>query len=245
MSKIVKTYSTTILITAGTSKIGKILVKSLSTRFNIIFTYCSNENETTKLENLGNHIKSIKHDFLRNNNNKLFSKALDLSINNQINVLINNASIFEKSTLENFNDERFRNNLQINSLSALELGKQFLKQKLKNSSIINILDSSISYYNKNYFEYNLSKKLLFEITKALAYEGAPDTQVNGIAPGIIKSSGIKLNNNLKKRNLLLKFGKPSDILKTINFLIRLKFITGEVIFIDGGQSLKKGILNGI
>ena len=41
----IKNYSKTILITAGTSKIGKTIVKSLSQSNNIIFTYHSNENE--------------------------------------------------------------------------------------------------------------------------------------------------------------------------------------------------------
>ena len=83
------------------------------------------------------------------------------------------------------------------------------------------------------------------LTKTLAKELAPNIRVNGISPGSILwpqdlaelSEEEKLN--MLDRIALNKQGSTEDIAEAVLFLANAKYITGEVINIDGGRSLNQ------
>ena len=83
------------------------------------------------------------------------------------------------------------------------------------------------------------------LTKTLAKELAPNIRVNGISPGSILwpqdlaelSQDEKLN--MLDRIALNKHGSTEDIAEAVLFLADAKYITGEVINIDGGRSLNQ------
>jgi len=76
-------------------------------------------------------------------------------------------------------------------------------------------------------------------TRSLAKELAPDVRVNAIAPGTISMPGDpgEWEEDFIKRAPLRRSGRPSDITDTVLFLVRSKFITGQVIVVDGGRAL--------
>jgi len=82
-------------------------------------------------------------------------------------------------------------------------------------------------------------------TKTLAKELAPNIRVNGVSPGSILwpqdlavlSEEEKLN--MLDRIALNKQGSTEDIAEAVLFLANAKYITGEVINIDGGRSLNQ------
>ena len=77
----------------------------------------------------------------------------------------------------------------------------------------------------------------------MAVEFAPQIRVNGIAPGIIlppEGEDESYIRKLSHRNLFNRSGKLSDITDTVLFLLSNTFMTGEVLFIDGGENLKGG-----
>ena len=83
------------------------------------------------------------------------------------------------------------------------------------------------------------------LTKTLAKELAPNIRVNGVSPGSILwpqalaelSQEEKLN--MLDRIALNKHGSTEDIAEAVLFLADAKYITGEVINIDGGRSLNQ------
>ena len=83
------------------------------------------------------------------------------------------------------------------------------------------------------------------LTKTLAKELAPNIRVNGVSPGSILwpqdlaelSEEEKLN--MLDRIALNKHGSTEDIAEAVLFLADAKYITGEVINIDGGRSLNQ------
>ena len=110
----------------------------------------------------------------------------------------------------------------------------YCKKNEKNGIIINMLDSIIKKNNNNYFVYSLSKKSLKDLTTLSAKELAPSIRVNGIALGFILGQE---NENLEKyieKIPMKQLGNIEDITKTINFILENKYLTGEVIFLDGG-----------
>ena len=83
------------------------------------------------------------------------------------------------------------------------------------------------------------------LTKTLAKELAPNIRVNGISPGLIlwPQDGSQLSDKEKimmlDRIALNRQGSPNDIAEAVLFLADAKYITGEVINIDGGRSLNQ------
>jgi hypothetical protein len=172
------------------------------------------------------------------NVDKLFDKIQ--STIGAVDILINNASVFTSSKLTSVSIQELYQTLTINSIAPFRLSQHMSNQK-KEGCIINILDSRIRQYDMNHGAYQLSKNMLYHMTEMMALEFAPNLRVNGIAPGLILPPKEKYEVYLKQqynRNLFNRSGKLSDITDAVIFLLTNTFITGEVMFIDGGQNLK-------
>ena len=85
--------------------------------------------------------------------------------------------------------------------------------------------------------------LLQILTMLAAVELAPQIRVNGIAPGLILPPEGHKEGYLDKRAKdipLKRRGNPKHIALAVDYLIENDFITGEVLFVDGGEHLKEG-----
>ena len=76
----------------------------------------------------------------------------------------------------------------------------------------------------------------------LALELAPQIRVNGIAPGFIlnpidQEISAKNTKNIIKKIPLKAKGEPENIWQAVEFLLKNKFVNGQIIFVDGGASL--------
>ena len=88
--------------------------------------------------------------------------------------------------------------------------------------------------------YALSKSALMQQVAPLALLSAPEVRVNGIAPGLIlpNSEAERLYFEKRERQLPLnRLASLEDILMTCDFLISNRSVTGQVISVDGGESL--------
>jgi 3-oxoacyl-[acyl-carrier protein] reductase/pteridine reductase len=92
---------------------------------------------------------------------------------------------------------------------------------------------------RDYLPYCVSKAGVIGLTKALAKELAPRIQVVAIAPGPIlppKEMSPSARARIARRPLLKRWGSPKDIANTALFLAEgTDFMTGSVVFVDGGQ----------
>ncbi len=184
----------------------------------------------------------FKSDFSNIDNVDSFFEKIQSSIGT-VDFLINNASIFSPSKLSTLSIQELNHTLAINSIAPFRLSQHMAKQK-QEGSIINILDSRTKRYDMNHAAYQLSKNMLYHMTEMMAVELAPQIRVNGIAPGIILPPDGKDESYTKKlshRNLFNRSGNLSDITDAVLFLLSNTFITGEILFIDGGENLKGGL----
>lgn len=206
--------------------------------------YCSStekdvDEALTDINVAGVETWKFQSDFSNIDNVDSFFDMIQNSIGT-VDFLINNASVFTPSKLTTLSVRELNNTLAINSIAPFRLSQYMAKQRVK-GSIINILDSRVRRYDMNYAAYQLSKNMLYNMTEMMAVEFAPHIRVNGIAPGIILPPKGKDESHIRKviqRNLFNRSGKLSDITDTVLFLLTNTFITGEVLFIDGGQNLK-------
>jgi NAD(P)-dependent dehydrogenase (short-subunit alcohol dehydrogenase family) len=156
-----------------------------------------------------------------------------------LSVLVNNASIFERASIEETSIELLDRHLGINLKAPFMLSRDF-KRLVGSGSIINVTDASVGANSSAYAAYLLSKKALGDFTRMAAREFGPAMRVNAVAPGLILEppgeSGAYLD-RLAAKTPLKRRGHPSDVASAVKFLLENDYITGETIMVDGGRSL--------
>lgn len=156
-----------------------------------------------------------------------------------LNVLINNASIFERSKFLSSDLKLFNKHFAVNLRAPFILCSEF-KAVCKRGHIINILDTNIAKNKTSHAAYLLTKKGLAELTKLAALEFAPDIRVNGVAPGCILPPKGQTDEYLEwqaQRVPLRRKGRVSDVSRCVQFLLENDYLTGQFIFCDGGEHL--------
>lgn len=235
-----------VLITGGAKRIGATTARYLHEKgFNIILHYNTSEAEAKAMKEGLNKIRKnscsvIKANFNSDTSiNELTDKVNEIT--KTLDVLVNNASIFYPTPLEKASLVEWRDLTDTNVTTPLFL-TQALCHHLKKAKgcVINISDSLVKNGIKDYSLYTAAKSALEGITKSLAKELAPEVRVNGIAPGAILWPDDKDLSDQEKESILKKVaigrtGKPEDIASSIFFLTQSKYITGQIINVDGGR----------
>jgi len=168
---------------------------------------------------------------------KLISSVIDYF--SQLDLLINNASIFESASLKDTSVQILDRHWQINCRAPFILINDYANLADK-GMIINIVDSRITKNDSDYLAYTISKKALWELTKMAAVELAPAFRVNAIAPGALLSPVGKGSDYLKKVVLKTPMKEPvgmTSLLKSIDYLLENESMTGQLLFCDGGANL--------
>ena len=234
-----------IIITGGATRIGAAIAEKLSgPRKEIIIHFNKSklkaENLKKKLSKKGTKVYLIKGDLsVEKDVNKIvkFSK----SKLKYFDCLINNASLFENDKLENFTTDSWGKHLRINLRAPALLSKAFAKNiKGKNNNIINIIDQRVFKLTPYFFSYTISKTGLYTLTKTSAMSLAPNIRVNGIAPGPTLKNKRQSEKHFKKQYMATPLKRQVDveqICNAVDFFIKNRSITGQVISIDSGQSL--------
>ena len=234
-----------IIITGSATRIGAAIAQSLAGYGKkITLHYNKSEIEVkklkSKLESIGSDVFLIKADLSKAAQTK---KVIPFSYNKMkgIDCLINNASVFEKDSLSSFNEKSFNAHINVNLKAPAILTQDFKKYlKSKKGNIINIIDQRIFKLTPFFFSYTLSKTGLQTLTKTSAMSLAPNIRVNGVAPGPTIKNQRQSENHFKKqyKSLILKNKvEPKNICETVKYFINNDNVTGQIISVDGGQSL--------
>lgn len=164
------------------------------------------------------------------------------AINGRLDVLINNASVFYPTPLQNLTIEKWDEMINVNLRAPL-----FLTQvaagylEMVNGCVINLTDIHADRPLMNHIVYSTSKAALVMLTQSLAKELAPRIRVNAISPGAIfwsKYIDEDEKDGILDKTLLKKQGAGNDIAKAARYLVfDADYTTGQVLVIDGGRSL--------
>ena len=234
-----------IIITGGSTRIGAAIAKKLSgPNVEIVIHYNNSKLSAEKLKKK-----------LSKNNTKIYLVKGDLSKEKDVNkivkfaksklkyfdCLVNNASLFENDKLENFTTNSWGLHLRTNLRAPALLSKEFSKNvRGKNNNIINIIDQRVFKLTPYFFSYTISKTGLYTLTKTSAMSLAPKIRVNGIAPGPTLKNKRQSEKHFKKQYLatpLRRQVEVEQVCNAVDFFIKNKSITGQVLAIDSGQSL--------
>jgi len=117
---------------------------------------------------------------------------------------------------------------------------QCLAARTARGKVINLLDRRIESDDPTCLPYLLSKKALAAFTRSAALELAPGITVNAVAPGAVlppPGKGAQYLHDRSGRVPLKRRVKPSDVAEAVVALLRLDAVTGQIVFVDGGQHL--------
>ena len=239
--------TSTVLITGGARRIGNQIAKTLhSSGHNIMVHYRSSSGEADELVRELNELRSdsagsVQGDLLDIDTIPLvINKTVDTF--GSLDVLINNASTFYPTPIELINEE-FWNDLIGSNLKAPMFLVKSAKPHLTKSKgcIINIVDVYARKPLSDHPIYCSAKAGLEMLTKSLARDLAPEVRVNGVSPGAIlwpENETVENQQIVLEKVPLQRMGDPTDIAKTVKFLIEDgTYITGQIIAVDGGRSV--------
>lgn len=237
------------LITGSAKRLGRAMAINLAQqKHNIIVHYHHDDQATTTLaetiHKLGCRVITTSQDLSQTDKITGWCTNL-LQQTGQIDLVINNASIFVDNSIDTIKPEDLYRDINIHAITPLLIAQQ-LKAYKQPQHIINMLDSNIECINTNYLSYNLSKHMLKQLTLILAKSLAPATRVNAICPGpvlapseydahylIKKTAQMPLNTthtNLEEDNL-------NAICEAVNYLNKAKQTTGQMVMVDRGKHL--------
>lgn len=156
-----------------------------------------------------------------------------------LHALINNASLFDPSYIRHTTSELFDAQITVNLKAPLLLMRDFANQ-MQEGVIINFLDTRISNNRSNFAAYSLSKKALWDATKMAALELGPKFRVNAIAPGLTLAPAGKGDDYLQQLSKKIAMQRPggiAPILSAIDYIMENDYLTGQLLFCDGGENL--------
>jgi len=235
----------TALVTGGAKRIGRELALALARAgANVIVHYRSSSAEAEalvgELETLGVGAWAVQADLSDQPQvETLIARAADLA--GPIHILINNASAFPASDFETVTLDDVLSSVTTDAWAPFALGRSFAAQP-QARHIVNMLDTRIvGGYDWNHFAYNAAKHMLGLLTTMMAIKLAPRIAVNAVAPGLIlppEGKPISYIEGLKDGLPLRRIGDPSFVADAVLYLVTSEFVTGQVIFVDGGRHIR-------
>ena len=157
-------------------------------------------------------------------------------------ILINNAGITRDGLLAMMKEEDFDAVLNTNLKGAFNMIRHMtgLFIRAREGAIVNITSVAGMMGNAGQCNYSASKAGLIGLTKSVAKELAPKgIRCNAVAPGFIATdmTGNQTDNPLLNRIPLGKMGGADDVADAVAYLVTAKYVTGEVLRVDGGIAM--------
>ena len=237
----------TVIVTGGSTGIGKAIAEIfLQHGHNVIINGANEDNLKATFNELGNHdrLAMVVGDISKPATGQLLVDTAVARFG-AVDVLVNNAGIFEPKQFLDVDEAHLDRFLNINLKGTYFTSQAAVRQMLVQGegSIINIgtvlVDHAIGGFPAT--APISSKGGIHALTKQLATEfGKNNIRVNAIAPGIIRSplqakTGVSNADTLAGLHLLNRIGETRDVAELALYLAGSNFVTGEIINLDGGH----------
>lgn len=244
------------LITGGAKRLGRELALALARRkIDVAVHYNGSVDDAAETiawaASYGVKAVSLQADLLDLEATQNLVGRASKALGRPIDVLVNNASIFEYDRLETATSDHWERHINSNLRAPFFLTQAFGAQvpeavrdengEVKaTSAVINIVDQRVRKLTPEFMTYTIAKMGLWAFTQTAARGMAPATRVNGIAPGstiIGERQSQKHFDNQRKATILERGSNSEEIVAAMNYLLDSPAVTGQLLNVDGGQHL--------
>lgn len=234
------------LVTGGARRVGRALSLALARAgADVVVNYFSSAREAeetvAEIVALGRRAIAVHADVsLHAEVQILIQKTADTF--GRLDVLVNNASLFETAPLLAIEEEAWDRVMAVNLKGPFLLSQTAapLLRRDGGGVIVNIADLSAFQPWPSYAHHAVSKAGLVHLTRILARALAPDIRANCIAPGTVLPPPDYTEEQIRssrERSALKRIGTPEDVARALLYLIESDFVTGETVVVDGGRML--------
>ncbi|MGQ0648715.1 MAG: SDR family oxidoreductase [Gemmatimonadaceae bacterium] len=227
------------LVTGAGKRVGAAIARALAARgYRVAVHYNSSGEEAERLvAELGHGAQSFRADLSDPASPERLVSEVVRALG-PIDVLINSASNFLRLPLESVTaaqwDEVFAVNLRAPFFLCLAASRHMGPA----GCIVNMADLAAFETWPAFIPHGIAKAGVVQMTRALARQLAPRIRVNAIAPGVVlppDDMSREALDRMEGTTPLRRHGDPSDVVHAVEYLLDATFVTGDVLFVDGGR----------
>lgn len=241
------------LVTGAAHRLGKAVATALAEKgCHLAVHYGRSEKEAARtvdeLSTLGIEAVAMSADLSREREIEGLFSRLESHFG-RLDILVNSAASFERQEFGSVSADDWDRVMAINLRAPFLCTRQGARLMIDGRGenepprlVVNMVDLSAVSVWPGYVQHGVSKAGLLHFTRTAARELAPGVRVNAILPGaVLPPSALTTDSEewrqMGKRLPVGRTGEPSQVGHTAVFLAENDFITGEVIFVDGGEHL--------
>jgi 3-oxoacyl-[acyl-carrier protein] reductase len=237
------------VVTGASKGIGAAIAKQLaSDGASVVVNYASSKSGADKVVKeitaLGGKAIAVQADVAKKADIELLFAETKKAFG-QLDVLVNNAGVYDFLPLENITEEHFHRQFNVNVLGLILTTQEAVKQFGSLNSIINISSVASTSPVAGASIYSATKGAVDAVTKSLAKELGPrKIRVNSINPGMVETEGVHaagfdqgdFRKQVETQTPLGRIGQPEDVATVAAFLASADsgWITGETVHVAGG-----------
>lgn len=237
------------LITGGTSGIGAASAIMMAKEGAKVIAIGRNKVHGSELRNQSSSLGldiDIQYCDIADKNQIEFLYDYVVKTYGKLHILFNNAGILLTGALEEITDEDWDTSFDINVKALMHICQKFISLVEATEGVIlnNASNVGLQYHiqGKRSYMYASTKAAMIQFSQHLAKNYAPRVRVNTICPGVT-CTNIFTNRDFsrfKDINLLGRVADSVEIAKAVLFLVSddSSFMTGSIIVVDGGESIK-------
>jgi 3-oxoacyl-[acyl-carrier protein] reductase/pteridine reductase len=233
------------LVTGGARRIGREIALILARAgADVAITYRASAAEAMQtaleIESLGRQALAVECD-VRSEDSVRGAIAATVGRFGRLDVLVNNAAVFESTPLESISLDQWEAVFETNARGPFLVAREALPHlRAAQGRIVNIGSLGGIHAWAGHAHYCASKAALHMLTLAMAKAFAPQLSVNCVAPGRIEMDDHSKDEaaHFAAKTPMMRNGTADDVAQAVLFFVAgPSFVTGQVLAVDGGLGL--------
>lgn len=245
------------LVTGAGTRLGRAMALHLAKRGHAVAVhYNSSKAQADEVVNLirggGGTAVALKADLLDEEATQALVPAAAEALGGDLDVLINNASIFEHDTVFTGTRESWDRHIESNLRAPVVLTQRFAErapdpliepprgEPRARAVVVNMIDQRVRKLTPEFMSYTIAKMGLWAFTITAAQALAPKVRVNAIGPGPTMQGARQTEahfTNQRRATVLQRGASPEDIVHALDYFLDAPAVTGQLLCVDGGQHL--------
>ena len=229
------------LVTGGARRLGSRFVRALAAEgYSVALSYHRGDSEARalvdELTRGGGAVAAFAADLREPGDCEGLIEAVESGFG-AVDCLVNNAGVLgsDSGTVDEF-DRAIAVNLRAPWMLSHALAPRMRERG--SGAIVNIASVGGLRPYARHLAYSVSKAGLVMLTRGLARVFAPEVRVNAIAPGMVDLGDAPGTMPAPERVPLGSWARPADLEGALLYLLRAPYVTGQVLAVDGGWSLR-------